>query len=199
MATRIDLNPTLTNTSVGSSFSVAVVISGLSGVSPALAVTDFDLDVSYDPALLSATGVTFGSGLGSPPDVSGSDLSSSGVVDLFAVSFASYPTLLGLQGDSFTLATLTFQSLAPGTDSLAFVQDAFFIVDLTNVDDPSVFPVNGVDPGTCETLSCVAVGGARVVIREATVPEPNPLLLLAGAVLALAAARRARKPSIAKR
>jgi len=200
-ATRIDLNPTLTNTSVGSSFSVAVVVSGLSAVSPALAVTDFDLDISYNPLLLNATGVSFGTGLGGPLDnISGSDLlSTPGIADLFAFSFDDYPTLLGLQGDSFTLATLTFLSLAPGTDSLAFVQNDAFIVALTNTDDPSAFPVNGVDPTVCQEVSCVAVGGARVVINEATVPEPNPLLLLGGALLAFAGARRARNLQTTKR
>jgi hypothetical protein len=185
-ATQIDLNPTVTNTNVGSSFTVDVVISGLSVPNPALAVTDFDLDISYDNSLLNATGVSFGTGV--PPDISGFDLSVTGVVDVFAFSFADYATLRGLQGDSFTLVTLNFQALAQGTDSLAFVQNISFIVDLINVDGD---PVNGANPAVCQSLSCIDVGGARVVIgpRNA-VPEPNPLLLFAAATLALVIARR---------
>jgi hypothetical protein len=190
-ATRIDLSPLLTNTTAGNSFSVGVVISDLNGPAPPLALTDFDLDISYNPSLLNALGVSFGTGLGNPPDISGFDLSSVGIVDLFAVSFANYATLRGLQGDSFTLATLTFRALAPGTDSLAFVNNGFFIVDLINADNQN--PVNGADPANCRSLSCIDVGGARVVIQSSTVPEPNPLLLLGAAALALAFARRAGK------
>lgn len=192
LATRIDLNPTTTNANAGSSFSVDVVISGLNGQVPALALTDFDLDISYNSLLLGASGVTFGTGLGNPADIFGSDLSAPGIVDLFAVSFANYPTLRGLQGDSFRLATLSFNALAPGTDSLAFVQNEFFIVDLINADNQD--PVNGADPAACESRSCVGVGGARVVIHQpSTVPEPSTFLLLAMTILAMALARRERK------
>jgi hypothetical protein len=191
MATRIDLNPALTNTAAGSSFSVDVVISGLTDFAPSLALTDFDLDVSYDPSLMNASGVSFGTGLGTPPDISGFDLNTAGIVDLFAVSFAGYPTLRGFQGNSFTLATLTFLALAPGTGSLSFVQDGSFIVDFINGENQD--PVNGANPQTCQTLSCIDVGGARVVIGEGNpVSEPNPLLLLAAGALMMAAARRRR-------
>jgi hypothetical protein len=189
-ATRIDLSPPLTNATAGSSFSVGVVVSGLNGPVPPLALTDFDLDISYNPLLLNALGVSFGTGLGTPPDISGFNLSSVGIVDLFAVSFANYATLRGLQGDSFTLATLTFRALAPGTDSLAFVSNGSFIVDLINAANQN--PVNGANSANCGSRSCIDVGGARVVIRS-TVPEPNPLLLLGAAALALAFARRAGK------
>ena len=189
-ATRIDLSPPLTNATAGNAFSVGVVISGLNGPAPPLALTDFDLDISYNPSLLNALGVSFGTGLGNPPDISGFNLSSVGIVDLFAVSFANYATLRGLQGDSFTLATLTFRALAPGTDSLAFVSNGSFIVDLINAANQN--PVNGANPANCGSRSCIDVGGARVVIRS-SVPEPNPLLLLGAAALALAFARRAGK------
>jgi hypothetical protein len=193
MSSRIDLNPTTTNTNVGSIFTVDLVISGLNGQSPALALTDFDLDISYNALLLQALAVSFGTGLGNPADIFGSDLSSPGIADLFAISFADYATLRGLQGDSFTLATLTFQALAQGTDSLAFVQNISFIVDMINADNQN--PVNGADPTQCQSLSCIGVGGARVVIHESTVPEPNPLLLFAAATLALVVARRKQSPS----
>lgn len=197
-ASRIDLTPAVTNTSVGNSFSVAIVLSGLNALTPPLALTDFDLDISYDASLLHASGLTFGSGLGSPPDISGFDLSTAGIVDLFAVSFASYSALHGLQGDTFTLATMTFLALAPGTSSLTFVQNSAFIVDLVNANNQN--PVNGADPAHCQTLSCVDVGGARVVIRQSTsVPEPSPLVLLAGAMLALAVVRRASRATLFSR
>ncbi|HEV8500315.1 MAG TPA: cohesin domain-containing protein [Casimicrobiaceae bacterium] len=188
-ASRIELDPTVTNIAAGNIFAVDVVVSGFNAPSPSLALSDFDLDVSYDPLLLNAVGVSFGTGLGAPPDISGFDLASAGIVDLFAISFADYATLRGFQGDKFTLATLTFRALAPGTDSLAFVQDEAFIVDLINGDSQN--PVNGVNPATCQSLACVDVSGARVVIGEAnTVPEPNPLPLIAVGGLAIAAVRR---------
>jgi hypothetical protein len=195
-ATRIDLNPTVTDTFVGSTFSVDVVISGLDGLSPSLAVTDFDLDISFDPARVQATGVGFGTGLGNPADIDGFDyLSTPGIVDLFAISFLDYDSLRALQGSSFTLATLTFLALGPpGTSSLEFVQGLSFIVDLIN--GAGQDPVNSADPQSCEALSCIGVGGARVVVRErGTVPEPNPLLLFGAGALALAVARRVRAAS----
>lgn len=188
-ANRIEFDPAVTNTTAGNIFAVDVVVSGFTALTPPLALSDFDLDVSYDPLLLNAVGVSFGTGLGAPPDISGFDLTSAGIVDLFAISFADYATLGGFQGDKFTLATLTFRAVAPGTDSLAFVQDDAFIVDLINGDNQN--PVNGVDPATCQSLACVDVSGARVVIGESnTVPEPNPLPLIAVGGLAIAAVRR---------
>lgn len=189
VGTRIDLSPATTTTNVGSTFSVNVIVSGLSATAPALALTDFDLDIAYNPALLHASGVGFGTGLGSPPDVFGSDLSTAGVVDLFAVSFANYAGLRAAQGDTFTLATLSFLALAPGTDSLAFEQNAGFIVDLINADNQN--PVNAADAGQCQRLSCIDVGGARVVIRPSTtVPEPGSLPLIAVAAMTCLALRR---------
>lgn len=193
-ATRIDLTPAVTNTTVGSNFAVDVVLSGLSASTPSLALTDFDLDISYDTSLLNAVGVTFGTGLGGPLDgFSGFDLSVPEVVDLFAVSFLTqYVDLRALQGDTFTLATLTFSALAPGTSSLAFVQDVNFMVGLINANGQD--PINGANPAQCQARSCVDVGGARVVtVPGNTVPEPSTLLLLGIAGLALARARRSSK------
>ena len=190
MASRIDLSPAVTEASVGHSFSVDIVIPGLGDPLPPLALTDFDLDISYDPLLLSASAVHFGIGLEHPPDISGSDLSSPGIIDLYAISFADYATLRGVQGgNTFTLATLTFMALAPGMGSLAFVQDANFIVDLINADQQD--PVNGADPAACQSRSCIDIGGARVAIEQPTaVPEPNMLALLGVAALALMLSRR---------
>lgn len=188
-ATHIDLSPSTTNTTVGSSFSVDVLISGLSAATPALAVTDYDLFISYSSSLMNASGVVFGTGLGGPADsISGSDLSIPGVAELFAISFDPYATLRGLQGDSFKLATLNFLALAPTPgSSLAFVQNLSFVVDLINMDED---PINGANPAVCQPLSCVSIGGGRVVIREGgTAPEPTPLLLFAAAALALVIAR----------
>ena len=59
-------------------------------------------------------------------------LSAAGIVDLFAVSFSSYSALHALQADTFTLATMTFLALAPGTSSLAFVQNSSGLLPPSN-------------------------------------------------------------------
>lgn len=59
----ITLQPSFTNTTVGHPVSVNISVSGLgSGVQ----LGGFDLDIGYNPALLTPTGVTFGSRLGNP-------------------------------------------------------------------------------------------------------------------------------------
>jgi len=53
-----------------------------------------------------------------------------GLVDLFEVSLLSDLELDALQPASFVLASLTFEALAAGTTTLAFVPDALFGIDV---------------------------------------------------------------------
>lgn len=109
---------------------VDIVISGLkAGGPPSLGA--FDLDVSFDPAVLSPTDVTFGPFLGDPGLFEAlTDFNFfPGVVDLAEVSLLSPADLDALQPASFSLAALTFDRIGVGDDRLAFSQvtldDAF--------------------------------------------------------------------------
>lgn len=102
----------------GTTAAVDLVISGLgAGTAPSLAA--FDVDVTFDPAVLSFVSAAFGVqldilGLGSiqaaTPGV--------GTVNLFELSLDSPEDLNNLQDSSFVLASLTFGALSPGTSPL---------------------------------------------------------------------------------
>lgn len=87
----------------------------------------FDLDIRYDPAILSMNNVTFGDpvlgdqldiwGLGGNP-VGASNIAIPGVENIYEVSLDLPQDLVDYQADSFTLATLTFDTLALGTSAL---------------------------------------------------------------------------------
>ncbi len=101
-------------------FSVDVVVSGLSSANEIVAA--FDLDVTYDPSILTATGVTFGTLLGDPAlfEADNGVVLTSGRIDFWALSLLSDADLVLLQPDSFSLATFSFQTLGAGTTDLLF-------------------------------------------------------------------------------
>jgi hypothetical protein len=146
---------------MGDAFAVDVVVSGLSSASEIVAA--FDLDVTYEASILSATGVTFNTLLGDPdalPDpgaVNGAVLTS-GRIDFWALSFLPDAELLLLQPDSFSLATLSFQAIgAGGTTDLLF--------------DPNTPP--GIDvKGLFGDRLDLDVNAASVTVTTA---EPNPV------------------------
>jgi hypothetical protein len=120
----IGVNPLAQTVQPGGSFSVAIGIAGLGdGIAPSIGT--FDLDLTYDASLLTYSGVTFGDpvlgdqldlfGLGSLTDVGGA---SPGVLNLFELSFDLATDLDDLQADAFTLATVIFDALSPGTSTL---------------------------------------------------------------------------------
>ncbi|POZ53449.1 cohesin domain-containing protein [Methylovulum psychrotolerans] len=124
-AITISISPIVQTVTVGSSFDEAIILSGL-GDHVAPSVGTFDLTVSFNATQLSFSGVTFGDPvLGDQLDLAGlgslqlmtPDL---GSVNLFELSFDEALALESLQADSFILATLSFQALAVGTDSLNF-------------------------------------------------------------------------------
>ena len=106
----------------------------------------FDLDISFNPTILSFNSITFGDpvlgdqldifGLGS---VTGSDASTPGILNLFEFSLDDPLDLENLQAGNFVLATLTFDTLAFGTSPLSLSANAVgdaqgdpFPVDLVN-------------------------------------------------------------------
>lgn len=113
-ATQIGLGPALQTFTPGSVVDLQLQISGLGqGMAPSLGA--FDLDVTFDPALLSFDSVTFGDPLlgdllgpiaGSS---TGSSLSSTGeALNLFGVSLDLPDDLNAHQPDQFVLASLRF-------------------------------------------------------------------------------------------
>ena len=109
---------------LGTSITVDIEISGLTAAGEI--VSAFDLDVLYDPTILSATNVTFGPFLGDPflDLLTGFSFPGPGVVDFAALSFLFDSELATLQSDTFVLASLSFDTIGVGTSSLTLVLDA---------------------------------------------------------------------------
>ncbi len=106
------------NVTLGSSVDVDLVISGLGDFAPP-SLGAFDLDITYDSAIVDLAGVAFGTqldllGFGSIRGVS----EVNGTVSLFEISLDFPFDLDTLQPGAFTLATLTFDAIAAGTSSL---------------------------------------------------------------------------------
>jgi len=156
---------------LGESIDVDVVISGLESESPAEIVSAFDLEVQFNPSVLSPNSVSFGSFLGGLALFQSIDLSTSGVVDFAEVSLLDDATLSALQPDTFTLATLSFDTLAAQ------------ISPLTLVINP---PTNDIKGLNARVLPLDVRGGSVTV---SLIPEPGMLMLVAGGLAAVTLGR----------
>jgi hypothetical protein len=147
-----------------------VNIAGL-GAGGAPTVGSFDLTLAFDAALLLPASVSFGNLLGNPAllEALTDQIFLPGAIEFAEVSLLPPATLDALQPVSFRLATLTFQTLSPGTGSLNF--------SAITIDDN--FGVK---------LPVTPTGGNITVI-----PEPASVgMLLVGLLLASGAIRRKR-------
>lgn len=115
----------------GNLVNVGILISGLGNeVAPSLST--YDLDIQFDANHLAYSGIVFGDSiLGNQLDIFGFGdnetavgLSSSGVLNIFELSFDSPEDLYAFQADSFTLAMLTFSVLAANTSQLNIAVNA---------------------------------------------------------------------------
>ncbi|NOU14232.1 MAG: hypothetical protein HOO92_09790 [Methylococcaceae bacterium] len=112
-------------TQSGNSVNLGLVISGL-GSASAPSLGGYDFDIGFDPAHLSFDSAVFGdSVLGNQLDLSNfgsnyttANVGSPGLLNLSELSFDAISDLNTLQADSFTLATLSFNVLNPGTSQL---------------------------------------------------------------------------------
>ena len=123
-AITIGFKPVSQTVLVGSPADVELTISGL-GLGTAPSLGTFDLNVNFDPAILAFNSVVFGDPvLGDQLDlfslgsITAFDDSIPGSANLFELSLDLPTDLDTLQADSFTLATLTFDTLSNGTSSL---------------------------------------------------------------------------------
>lgn len=165
-AVTISVNPMMQFAAVGSSVDVALTISGLAD-GAALSLSAFDLNVDFDPAILEFKGAAFGdSTLGDQLDLFGlGSLTSAtpgfGTVNLVELSFDLPSDLDTLQAGSFSLASLTFNTLSLGISSL-------------NIS------VNALGDSLGDPLTANVLNGS-----VAAVPEPSSLLLLCTGVFGL--------------
>jgi hypothetical protein len=154
----LQISPASQAVALGSQLSLAVDISGLGG---GVALGVYDIDLAFDPTVLSYNSILFGTQL----DLFGlGDIQSatpgSGLVNLFELSLESASDLNSLQASAFTLAILTFDTLAPAANS------------------PVTLSVNALGDGSGNSIAAALDNGAVSVTSATTTPEPGSASLL---------------------
>ena len=175
LAISIEFVPSSQSVAAGSPVDVAIRITGLGNLS-APSLGTFDLDVGFDPAILSFSSVSYGDpALGDQLDLLGlGSLTATtpgvGSVNLFELSLDLASDLDTLQAGDFTLATLTFDTASAGASALTIT-------------------VNALGDALGDPLTA-SLGSGSI-----NVPEPALLLLLgAGLAGALGSGRRGCAP-----
>lgn len=122
-AATLSVSPAIQNVGPSGTAQVAITVSGLTANgAPSLGVYDFTL--TYDPSVISFSNVSYGDpGLGnqlalSAPSFQASITGTPGAAQIIESSLDAPATLDGGQADTFTLAILTFDAIAPGTTAL---------------------------------------------------------------------------------
>jgi hypothetical protein len=180
-AITIGFDPSIQDVSLGDPAAVEVFITGLGDYSPP-SLSAFDLEITYDPSILSMTTVIFGDpilgdqldlfGLGGNPQ--GVFNIAPGVENIFEISFDFPGDLEAFQASTFTLATLIFDTISPGSSLLSI-----YIYAISDASGYSLY-------GDTET-------GVINVTSTAPIPEPATLLLLGSGMAGIGIVRRFRK------
>jgi|ERR1019366_4936843 hypothetical protein len=163
--------PSSQSVALGSQVNVSLQITGL-GNQTAPSLGTFDLNLGFDPIILSFDSAVFGdsilgdqldpTGLGNTINFSSPGF---GTVELFDLSLDSASQLNGLQPASFILGSLVFDTIGIGTGSL----------NLT---------INSLGDADGNSLAANIQNGSADVTAVSSVPEPNSgLLLVTGAAI----------------
>lgn len=172
-AATLSLSPTNASPSIGSSFSLDLVITGL-GDHAAPSVGAFDVAIVYDPGAVTFSAASFGSLLGTVPAQALADVvPGAGSVALAEVSLLAPADLAALQPASFTLARLDFVASAAVPSAITIQPASSLLVDA----DGFPIPID-------------SVAGASITPTDA-VPEPRAALLYAAGLLVVARSRAA--------
>lgn len=178
----VSLNPSATSIAVGSTVNVDVVISGLSSAGEI--VGGYDLDILFSSSVLSAiSGVNNSAPWGGPVEDPGFifDNSTPGQVYISLLSFLLDDDLATLQGDSITLATLTFEGDSDGATSVYFGADVPYQRNIVGRRAQTLDVSYG--------STCIAVGSGAC----STVPEPASYALVGLAMAGMLPVLRRRQ------
>jgi hypothetical protein len=157
---------------LGSQLTVNLDIAGLGG---GTALGTYDVNVDFGPTLLAYDSIVFGnqvdiSGLGDIQLVT----QGTGTVEVFELSLDS-PSDLSAQASAFTLATLTFDTFATGSNS------------------PVTLSVNALGDAFGNSITADLQNGSVTISAPSAVPEPAAISLF-GAGLFLIVGLRLRQP-----
>lgn len=181
-AITIEVLPPTQAAGVGDAVEVHLAISGLGNLTaPSLGV--FDVDIGFDPAILSFAGATFGDpGLGDQLDLLGLGSVTAlgpgaGVVNLFELSLDPADVLNAQQASAFTLFSLAFIAVGAGNT-------------------PVTVSVDALGNALGEPLAAELSEGSVTVTGVPRVAAPASLVLVAAGLMGagLARARRRRIP-----
>lgn len=190
LAVSLSLSPASTSAVTGDIVTLDLVISGLGNHAPA-SLGAFDVDITYDAAVLALNAYAYGNFLGDillgeALEAGGGDLG--GIIDLAEISLLDAdptsgpagfgPFLDDIQPDSFILATLEFSvvALAPSTNTIVTIDTNYVLGD-----------------GYGNPLTVDSLTDAVIYNRSTIVPEPTTFVLFGLGIIGLVKGKKRRR------
>ena len=163
-AFELSISPPNQGGSVGSPVNAAVQVSGLgNGTAPSLGA--YDINVNFDPNVLSYQSFNFGTQLGGPANsVQSTSQPTGGTINLAEVSLLPAGSLNQSQPGTFALGNLQFTATAPGQSPLSFGNVTFADADGNNL---VVFKTNNGFVVTNELVTTPALTSNNRSLAEA--------------------------------